>query len=141
MKMRRLYGVDDERPQMVKIRYMQRKDYTQRLICKTLHEHNSMVMRKLNEDGSMKRMFTNIKRLMRKDERKDKSIKVSNGSGRTVSDEQEVEKEVERLWGKLFCTNGNAALGDYWKFYDKCGGVISSAGDECCNNNNNNNNK
>ena len=40
--MRRLYGVNDEITQMVKIRYLQMKDDTQRLICKTLHEHNGM---------------------------------------------------------------------------------------------------
>ena len=55
--MRRLYGGNDERTQMVKIRYMQMKYYTQRLICRTLHEHNGMVMQKLKEDGSKKRMF------------------------------------------------------------------------------------
>ena len=33
-KMRRLYGVTDERTQMAKIRYMYMKDDTQRLICR-----------------------------------------------------------------------------------------------------------
>ena len=33
-------GVTDERTQMAKIRYLQVKDDTQRLICRTLHEHN-----------------------------------------------------------------------------------------------------
>ena len=33
--MRRLYGVNDERTQMAKIRYLQMKDDTQRLICRT----------------------------------------------------------------------------------------------------------
>ena len=66
-----------------------------------------MVMQKLNEDGSKKRMFNHliIKRLMRKQERKETSIKVLNGSGITVSDEQEVVKEVERFWANCFCTN------------------------------------
>ena len=54
--MRRMYGVN-ERTQMANIRYLQRKDYTQSLIYRTLHEHNSMVMPKLNEDGSKKMMF------------------------------------------------------------------------------------
>ena len=45
--MRRLYGVTDERTQMAKIRYLHMKDDTQRLICRTLHEHNGMVMQKL----------------------------------------------------------------------------------------------
>ena len=45
-----------------------------------------MEMRKLGEDGSMNRMFNYIKRLMRKEGRKDESIKVLNGSGSTVSD-------------------------------------------------------
>ena len=49
-KMRRIHGVNDERTQMTKIRYMQKKDSTQRLICRTLHELNVMVMQKLNED-------------------------------------------------------------------------------------------
>ena len=49
-KMRRLYGVTDGRTQMAKIRYLQMKDDTQRLICRTLHEHNSIVMQKLKED-------------------------------------------------------------------------------------------
>ena len=35
-KMRRLYGVNDERTQMAKIRYLQMKHDTQRLICRTL---------------------------------------------------------------------------------------------------------
>ena len=105
--MRVIYGVNDETTQMTKIRYVQRKDYTQRLIGRTLHEHNSMVMRKLNEYGRKKSMINHIKRFMRKEERKDKRIiKVLNGSGKTVSDEQEVEKEVEIFWGNLFCTNG-----------------------------------
>ena len=34
---------------------------------------------------------------MRKEERKDESIKVLNGSESTMSDEQEVEKEVEKF--------------------------------------------
>ena len=40
-----------------------KKDYTQRLFCTTLHEHNSMVMRRFNKDGHNKRMFNHIKRL------------------------------------------------------------------------------
>ena len=44
----------------------------------TLHEHNSMVMRKLNEDRSKKRLLNHIKRLMRKEERNKESIKVVN---------------------------------------------------------------
>ena len=67
-----------------------------------------MVMQKLNEDGRKRRMFNHIQRLMRKQERKDTSIKVLNGSGITVSDEQ----EMVRFWDKLFCTNGNVTLGD-----------------------------
>ena len=39
---------------MTKIRYLQMKDETPRLICRTLHEHNGMVMPKLKEDGSKK---------------------------------------------------------------------------------------
>ena len=62
------------------------KDYTQRLICRTLYEHNGMVMQKLKEDGSKKRMCNHIKRLMRKQEQKDTIIKILNGSGITVSD-------------------------------------------------------
>ena len=110
-KMRRLYGVTDERTQMAKIRYLHMKDDTQRLICRTLHEHNGMVMQKLKEDGSKKRMFNHIKRLMRKQEQKDTSIKILNSSGITVNDEQEVVKEVETFWGNLFCTNGKVTLG------------------------------
>ena len=111
-KMRILYGVNDERTHMAKITYLQMKDDTQRLICRTLHEHNGMVMQKLKEDGSKKMMFNHIKRLMRKQEQKDTSIKILNGSGITVNDEQEVVKEVDRYWGNLFCTNGKVILGE-----------------------------
>ena len=93
--MRRLYGVTDERTQMAKIRYL----------------HNGMVMQKLKEDGSKKRMFNHIKRLMRKQEQKDTSINILNGSGITVNDGQEVVKEVDKFWGNLFGTNGKVALG------------------------------
>ena len=89
MKRRKLYGVNDERTQMAKIRYMQMKDDTQRLICRT-HEHNGMVTQKLKEDGSKKMMFNHIKRLLRKQDQKDTNIKILNGSGITVIDEQEV---------------------------------------------------
>ena len=82
-KMIILYGVNDERTQMAKITYLHMKDYTQWLICRTLHEHNGMVMQTLKEDGSKKRMFNHIKRLMRKQEQKDTSIKTLNGSGIT----------------------------------------------------------
>ena len=51
-----------------------------------------------------------MKRLMRKQEQKDTSIKISNDNRITVSDEQEVLKEVERFWGKLFSTNGKVTL-------------------------------
>ena len=74
--------------------------------------HNGMVMPKLTEDGSKKRMFNHMKTLMRKREQKDTTIKIFNGSGITVNDEQEVVKEVERFWGKLFCTNGKVTLGE-----------------------------
>ena len=70
-----------------------------------------MVMQKLKVDGSKKRMFNHIKRLMRKQEQKDTGIKILNSSGITVNDEQEVVKEVERFWGYLFCTNGKVTLG------------------------------
>ena len=40
----------------------------------------------MKEDGSKKRMFNHINRLMRKQEQKDKSIKILNGSGITVND-------------------------------------------------------
>ena len=42
---------------------------------------------------------------------KDTSIKILNGSGITVNDEEEVVKEVERFWDNLFCTNGKVTLG------------------------------
>ena len=74
-KMRRLHGVNDERTQMSNIRYLQLKEDTQRFICRTLDEQNGMVMQKLKEDGSRK-MFNHIKRLMRKQERKDTSINI-----------------------------------------------------------------
>ena len=118
-KMRRLYGVNDERTQMAKIIYLQMKDDTQRLICRTLYDHYGMVMQILKADGSKKRIFNHIKRLMRKQEPKDTSIKILNGSGITVNDEQEVVKEVERFWGNLFCQNEKVTLGDDWKGYDK----------------------
>ena len=78
--MRRSYGVTDESTQMAKIRYLQMKDDTQRFMCRTLHEHNGIVMLKLKEDGSKKGMFNHIKRLIRKQEQKDTSIKFLNGS-------------------------------------------------------------
>ena len=40
--MRRLYGVTDDRTQMTYISYLQMKDNTQWLICRTRHEHNGM---------------------------------------------------------------------------------------------------
>ena len=49
---------------------------------------SGMVMQKLNKYGIKKKMFNHIKRLMRKQERKDTSIKFLNGNGITVSDEQ-----------------------------------------------------
>ena len=109
--MRRIYGVTDERTHMAKIRYLQMKDDTPRFICRTLHEHNSIVMQKLKEDGCKKRMFNHIKKLMRKQEQKDTSIKFLNGSGITVNDEQEMVKEGEKFWGNLFCPNGKVTLG------------------------------
>ena len=109
--MRRLCGVNKERTQMAKIRDLQMKDDTQKLICRTLHEHNGIVMQTLKEDVSKKIMFNHIKRLMRNQEQKDTRIKILNGSGITVNDEQEVVKEMERLWGNLFCTNGKVTLG------------------------------
>ena len=69
------------------------KDDTQRLICRTLHEHNGIIMQKLKEDGSKKGMFNHLNRLLRKQEQKDTSIKILNGSGIPVNDEQEVVKK------------------------------------------------
>ena len=71
-----------------------------------------------------------------KQEQKDTSVKILNGSGMTLSDKQEVAKEVEIFWGKLFCTNGKVTLGEkkeMWKEYDKYEANIQSAGDGCCN--------
>ena len=49
--------------------------------------------------------------LMEVENKKYTSIKILNGSGITVNYEQEVVKEVERLWSNLFCTNGKVTLG------------------------------
>ena len=43
-KMRKIYGVNDERSQLAKISYLQKKYYNHRLICRTLHEHNGMII-------------------------------------------------------------------------------------------------
>ena len=43
---------------------------------------------------------------MRKQDQTDTSIKILNGSGTTVNDEQEVVKEVERFWGNCFAQMG-----------------------------------
>ena len=56
-------------------------------------------------------MFNHIKRLMRKQELKDTSINILNGSGITVNNEQEVVKAVGRFCGNLFCTNRKVTLG------------------------------
>ena len=92
-----------------------------------------MVMHKLKEYGSQKRMFNHIKMLMRKQEQKVTSIKILNGSGIIVNDEQEVVKEVERFWGKLFCRNRKVTLGHKKEMTGKCRANIQSAGYECCN--------
>ena len=55
-------------------------------------------------------MFNHIQRLIRKQEQKHTSIKILNGSGITVNDEQEVVKEVEIL-GQVVCTIGKVTLG------------------------------
>ena len=54
---------------------------------------------------------------MRKQEQNDTSIKVLNGSGITVSDEQEVVKEVEmRFWGNYkWESDIRREKGDDWK--------------------------
>ena len=70
-----------------------------------------MVWQKLKEDGSKKNMFNHIKRFMKKQEQKDTSIKILNGSGITVKDEQDVVKEVE--------SDTRTKKGDDWKGYDK----------------------
>ena len=82
--MRRIYGVNDE--------------------------HNGIIIKKFKEDGSKKMMFNHIKRLMRKQEHQDTSVNILNGSVITVSNEQEVGKEIEIFRGKLFCTNGKVIL-------------------------------
>ena len=73
--MRIINGVNDERIQMAKISYLKKRIHSE-----TLHEPNSMVMRKLNEDVSKNRMFKHIKMLVRKEERKYKNIKLLIGS-------------------------------------------------------------
>ena len=82
------YNIPYYGAQRAKMRYLQLEDGTQRLICRILHEHNNMVMRMLNEDGSKKRVFNHINMLMMKEERRNDIIQVFNGSGDTVSDEQ-----------------------------------------------------
>ena len=64
---------------------------------------------------------TIIMRLMRKQEQQKTSIKLLNGSGLTVSDEQEVIQEVERFWGKTVLHKWESDIrrekGDAWKGY------------------------
>ena len=43
-QMKIIYVVNDAKTEMSKIGYMQKKYYTPRLICWTLHDHNGMVM-------------------------------------------------------------------------------------------------
>ena len=117
--MRRLYGANAERIQMAKIIYLQ------------MYEHNGMVMQKLKEDGSNKRMFNHIKRLMRKQEQNDTSIKILNGSGITVKYEQEVLKEMERFWGNLYCTSGKVTRYVLGQKNDMIGKGMTSKGQIC----------
>ena len=77
-------GVNDERTQMAKIRYLQMKDDTERLIYSNMHEHNGMVIQKLKDDESKKMMFNHLKGLIRKPEQEDTSIKNLNDNGITV---------------------------------------------------------
>ena len=88
--MRRLYGVNDERTQMGKIRYLQMKDDTQRLIC----SHCMSIM---------KIMFNHIKRLMMKQEQKvtlgQKKEMIRKGitSEGKIFSQQEMSVEIKKM--------------------------------------------
>ena len=56
---------------------------------------------------------------MRKQDQKDTSVNIFNGSGITVSDEEEVVKEVDIFCGKLFCTNWKMTLGEKREMIEK----------------------
>ena len=75
------------------------------------------------EDGSKKRMFNHIKRLMRKQEQRDTRIKFLNGSGIIVNDEQEVVKKSGEILGQFVLhkleSDPRTEKGDDWKWYDK----------------------
>ena len=68
-------------------------------------------------------MFNHIKRLLRKQEQRDTSIKFLNGSGIIVNDEQEVVKESGEIPGQFVLhkweSHPRTEKGDDWKWYDK----------------------
>ena len=79
-----------------------------------------MVMQTFKEDGSKKRMFNHIKRLIRKPEQKDASIKILNGNEiiltRSVKRSGEIMGQfVLHKWE----SDTRTEKGDDWKGYNK----------------------
>ena len=109
-KMRRVYGMNDERTEKDKDYYFKEKEEAKKIVSSALHAHNKVVMSKIFKNGR-KELYNHLKFLMlRGKQRKDVSIKLRSENGLFITEEDGIIFEGERFWGEMFCLNGNANL-------------------------------
>ena len=77
-----------------------------------LHVHNEMVMKKICEGGNKSGLYAHMQMLIEKGKEKNGSkVKLIDDDGETIDDERILKAMIEKLWGDLFCMNGDITHG------------------------------
>ena len=117
--MRKTCGVDDVRTERQKEIYMRKKEEARQEVGMALYVHNEMVMKKICDGANKSGLYAHMQMLIEKGkETNDTKLKLIDDDGETIDNERILKAMIEKLWGDLFCINGDATHGSKKEIVD-----------------------
>ena len=88
---------------------MRKKEEERREVGMALHVRNELVMKKICGCGNKSGLYVYMKMLIEKGKEKyDSKLKLIGEYRQTIYDETMLKTMIEKFWGDLFSTNGDA---------------------------------
>ena len=95
-------------------KYQEAKAAVQHVVREKMREEDVEAMRAIKESkNKSKELWKHLKGTMGKNRTRNQSeiVKLTNLEGEEITREEDLRKEISRVWGDLFCTEGEASIG------------------------------
>jgi exonuclease III len=111
-RMRKMWGADSDQAKQAWREYQEAKEEASAVMLKKMNETNRKRMQDLGRGAERNRnMFRELKNWMNKGKGKEELVEFLTEEGEAIKNEDEIVVEIEKVWGKLLNTSGEAVLG------------------------------